>query len=104
MSLREIDISETEFVSQADATLVPRIQEYNQWAAYINGLLGPISDALNSVSDVLLEISSHVQDDLPNAIAVEGNQETQGWAYELEQLKAGIRSANQDLEELRKIV
>jgi hypothetical protein len=104
MSLREIDVSTTDFISITNVTLAPRIDEYNQWAQYINGLLTPIGEALNSVSDVLLEIRSYVEDDLPNALAVEGNADTRGWAYELEQLKAGLLSAHQDLDQLRQIV
>lgn len=104
MSLREIDISSTEFINLTNETLVPQINQYNEWAQYINGLLTPIEEALNSVSDVLLEIRSYVEDELPSAIASEGNADTQGWAYELEQLKAGLMSAHQDLNELRQVV
>jgi hypothetical protein len=103
MSMREIDISGTQHIQTGvvNQNLVPLVNQYNQWAAHINGLLTQIDRALDSAANLLPQITSCIDEELGVAAGVEATMPD--WSYELEQLKAGLQSANQDILELRKV-
>lgn len=99
ITLPEIDISETEFLSLENETLVPLAAEYNQWVLAVNTGTTPVGDAANSIYDLLLELHTHATTALETAhLAGQEDPSVAGWAYELNELLRAVQNASAALE------